>query len=739
VTKHTDRVISDPVFSYIKINNSMHNVLIFSSGNKPAVAAGIRPDDRYVLLHVIIGVLICMAMLLPLQGRTQEQRSPSSRATDHYLRLEYAKAAPLYEKLASRKKADVGVLEKLADCYRQMNEYDKAATSYAKIIAMPGAAAENWLYYGDMLKSQGKYAEAKDVYRQYVEKGGQLAINRLAGCDSALGWVNQPNPYRIDNLKEVNTGLSDWGGTLYPGNTLVYTSDSLRYTVLDPKAKINPKNYGRTNAAYQKLYIVDTVAHHPGVNFIHGFAPAMNLYQYHIGPVAFSARYDTAYFTVTNPAKLDKSEKLFNKKENNVVYYGVRRLELFVSTRGANGQWQSPVPFAYNKPTAYSVGHAALSKDGRLLYFVSDMPGGEGKTDIWYCERQEDGSWAAPKNCGPFINTADEEEFPTVGDDGVLYYSSKGLVGMGGFDLFRATGEKDKWERPVNLRYPLNSPADDFYYTVSPDGTSGYFSSNRQGGMGDDDIYHFTVSRYASVPGKTSVAARILMLETTVLDKEKKTPVDNALIFLLNKRRNDLWSQRTMGDGKSYNVLEREDDYVISAEKDGMGKSAEEKLSTKGTLPADTMRVVLYLDKLSGNYSEPVVVVPPAGKTTSGNSGETLALHSLYYDFNKWNIRPDAAAVLDEVAAFLAKHPNAVVELSSHTDSRGSQTYNKILSDKRSHAAVAYLMAKGIARKRLIVHAYGETRPANGCTDDVDCTEAEYQANRRTEVKIVRE
>jgi outer membrane protein OmpA-like peptidoglycan-associated protein/tetratricopeptide (TPR) repeat protein len=438
--------------------------------------------------------MVCSS-LLPCNTQAQEQRSVLDMAGEHYARYEYAQAAPLYEQLARKNKTATGVLEKLAACYRQINAYEQAANWYTKITARPDAQAEDWLYLGDMLKSQGKYTEAKAAYTQYESKSGKQAASRIAGCDAAVSWLASPSPgYRVTNRKDLNTGLSEWGAVALPGSVVVFTSDSLRYTVLDENSKINPRHDGRTNNRYQKLYIADTVKSHPGVSFIHGFAPAINRYDYHIGPAAFSAGFDTAWITVTNPRRPDyRRERVFDKKQYRTIYYGTRRLELWMSVKGSDGRWQQPVAFAYNKAGEYSVGHAALSRDGQLLYFVSDRPGGMGKTDIWYCEKQSDGSWGEPQNCGSAINTAEEEEFPTTGQDGALYFSSKGLVGMGGFDIFRAEGSKANWQEVKNLQSPVNSPADDFYYTATNE-TGGFISSNRAGGSGADDIYAFRVT-----------------------------------------------------------------------------------------------------------------------------------------------------------------------------------------------------------------------------------------------------
>lgn len=658
-----------------------------------------------IVLGICTGFLYSTVM-------AQEQKPVRQLADEHYSRYEYTVAASLYEKLA-RKKSDTTLQERLATSYRLTNRYAAAARWYERITQGKAAAAEDWLYYGDMLKSLGKYPEAKEAYGQYLAKGGSssYAAGRLAGCDSALVWMQHPTGHKVENVKEVNTSGEDWGAVWYEKSAavknpvVVFTSDNLHLAALDKKSKINKSNFGWTNYTYQKLYEIDTTAQ-TGYGTIRDITPTLNQFVYHVGPLSFSPSGDTVYVTVTNPNKI-----AYHKLKGEEVY-GTRRLELLIGTK-KEGKWYGPFPFRYNKPDAYSIAHAAVSKDGQVLYFASDMPGGQGESDIWYCEKQGDSTWSAPINCGPAINTPDDDEFPTIAADGSLYFSSKGHAGMGGFDLFRAEGSKAQWSQPRNLGYPLNSPADDFYYSAKDD-YSGFISSNRFGGRGKDDIYRFLFTP----PVVPAPKPRVLVLETTVLDKDTHEAIDAAGVELLNTNRQARWRQLTQPQGKTYNTLEQQMAYQVQAAKEGYtGDST--VLDTRQ--PAgDTLRVTLYLEK-----------------DKAPKVGETFVLHNLYYDLDKWNIRPDAARVLDSLVEVLNKYPTLKIELSSHTDSRASDAYNMQLSQKRAKSAVAYLVAHGIAANRLVARGYGETRLVNGCADGVKCSEAEHQANRRTEVKIL--
>ncbi len=653
----------------------------------------------------IVIIFSCTAAL------AQEQKQTLEQADEYYSRYEYTLAARLYEKLAAKKKIKPGVLEKLASCYRKTNQYAYAAKWYGRIAQDSSAATDNLFYYADMLKCQGSYADAKKAFEAYRQKGGSLPglAERIAGCDSALNWIQHPAAYRIDNLRVLNTTASDWGATWYGKDSIVFTSDYIHPYSLDEKTRVNNRDFGWTDKPYQKTYLVDSTPAR-GFGIIGDLSSVINQYLFHIGPVAFSSQGDTAYITVTNPVRLPY------KREKPLEVYGTRRLALYIAVK-KNNRWQKPYPFTYSKPEAYSLGHAALSKNGNILYFTSDMPGSLGKTDIWYCEKTSDSSWTAPRNCGPQINTPDEEAFPTIVAEGTeLYFSSKGHTGMGGFDLFRSTGEKDQWQQAQNLQYPLNSPGDDFYYTTR-DQVSGFIASNRPGGIGADDIYRFILNR-PPVTVTTAPPPAVLMLETTVLDKKTNAPLPAAYVELHNRSNDRSWLQSTPSSGKVYNVLEPQTQYTINARKNGYDTA--QYTQSSGAARTDTLRVTLLLD------AEKLL-----------RPGQVFVLQNLYYDLDQWNIRPDAAKVLDSLALVLQQHPTLKIALSSHTDSRATAAYNMQLSEKRARAAVAYLVQKGIAATRLVPRWYGESHPVNKCVDGIKCSEAEYQANRRTEVEIL--
>lgn len=628
-------------------------------------------------------IIVCIAG--GLQATAQEQPSLQKRADAHYQRQEYAPAAALYEVIV-RKKPSVEIMQKLATAYRAVNQYEAAAGWYEKLLQQPGAASINKRYYGDMLKSMGQYEAAKVQYKSWSTDSAALLIN---GCDSAIAWLQNPAPVQWVDLAALNTANSDWGPVKY-GKQLVFVSDR----------GMDKRTYKRNKHPFLKLYVADDRG------YVSTFNQSMDHFPYHSGPVCFSKNQDTAWLTVTYPWKVN-----FEKAERPAVY-GNRRLALLTYVR-KGATWTLSGPFPYNNVAAFSVGHAAISNDGSTLYYTSDQPGGVGQTDLWYSTRMADGSWGAPVNCGPQINTTEAEEFPVIAPDGTLYFSSMGHVGMGGFDVFAAHGEGKQWSTPENMRAPLNSSADDFSMMID-EGSRGYLSSNRKGGKGDDDIYSFMIETRKTPSAQLQPDRTILILAATVLDKTNNNPVPDAFTLIKQPPQDRQWTQITPADGTNYLVLNSDSKYTAEAYK-GARKAFPVEVSTAGRTTSDTIRVTLYLDA-------PAVA-------------ESLAIENIYYDFNKSFIRTDAAAILDKLAALLQEHPSATVLLTAHTDARGSDAYNIALSRQRAVKAKEYLLQKGILSGRISTDFQGKRTPSDNCDP---CNEAQHQSNRRTNIQILK-
>lgn len=576
------------------------------------------------------GIIIAILLL----SLTVKAQYVLKEADTQFELFNYKRAIELYQK-AYQKKQTLHAAQRLADSYRLMDNYPEAEKWYGIASALPKSPAENTLYYAKALQSNSKYNEAKTTYQKYISlKPGVSAAQQqiwLASCDSAKYWIKNPVPVTLINEKGLNSAGSDWGAVAYQQG-VVFTSDrnfsgdpkkqkSKPFLKFDGPAKFpDPANYGWTGNEYLRLY------EKAGTNdSLKAFALNAET-NYHIGAASFTADGLTAYFTLTRiPKKITRQ-----KGEPGTI-----NLEIYSSSKDAAGIWGKPVPFKYNKVNEWSVGDPSISADGSQLYFVSTMPGGKGGTDIYSVTKNADGSWADAINVIG-VNTDGNERNPFAAAGGNFYFSSDGLIGLGGLDIYKAKQTPSSLGKPVNLGYPINSPQDDFAFSKGLKGTV-FMASNRPGGAGNDDIYSFTDATVTTVkPKDSSTHSKDLFLDTIVLNKP-------------------------------------------------------------------------------------------------------IRIEHIFYDFDKSNIRPDAARELDKLVSVMKTNENIGVELSSYTDSRGRDVYNQWLSQKRANSAVQYIISRGIDKSRITGHGYGETQLLNRCANGVKCSEAMHQLNRRTEFKVVRQ
>jgi len=667
-----------------------------------------------------------MALFFGNLAMAQEQLSRKQQADVFFNRFEYYNAASLYLPLAERKNPDVKLVEKLADCYRMINEYEQAEKWYGKAVENKKAQPLSHYYYAEALQRNKKFDLAKEQYRAYGsllkpeemsikpsggdrylpnERGpvSQDVVNlRIASCDSAALWTNSPQNVLIKNVAALNTKSADWGLNYYGKDGFVFTSER------STDANENRNDiYKWTGNPWLKLFLASPDAQLKEELPVVTKQNAPTKIEYHVGPMELNEAGDIAYVTIAT--RVSKADLPLDKTGKIKERLYTRRLELMTAVK-KDGKWGDLKAFAYNNVKEYSLGHAALSKNGQVLYFASDMPGGLGKTDIWYSELQSDGIWGKPVNCGSEINTGEEEAFPTTGPYGELYYSSKGKIGMGGYDIYSSRGGKTTWSKSQNLKYPMNSTSDDFYF-ISNDGKTGYFSSNREGGAGDDDIYIFN---------DQTPAVMILALDGTVYDQKSKASLDSVLVTLTDGNGLAVNRKVTEQNGKFFFGLTKDQDYKVEISKLGYA-SVLKTVSTKGITKSDTLTMEAFLDK---DKFEP---------------GKTYVLRNIYYDFDKANIRADAARELNKLLAILKENPSIWIELGSHTDSRGADQYNQWLSQRRANSAVQYLIDGGIEKERIKARGYGETMLLNKCSNGVKCNHVAHQLNRRTEFKVIKQ
>lgn len=431
--------------------------------------------------------------LMTVNLYSQEQKSLSQLANAAYARQQYAEAGALYTRIARNKgdKMPVDQLMKMAYSYHEIGYYKEASDIYQEIISRPDHPAAAYFFYGEVLRQLEQYDAAKQQYTLFTTSDAdslKLKAIALQGCDSAVVWSKEVPPVQLKPVKELNTPSSDLvSGVVKKG--LLLMSNGYRSMALNGGSQSKPPIDKRTEQPYYKAYVYQQYAGDNSNTYLEELAPALlGKYDYHIGPVCLSSAEDTLYATINIQGK---DVPVTGKG----IVNGVRQLQIYQSVK-KNGKWETPVLMSGINVAGYSSSHAVLSSGGDVLYFVSDRPGGHGQTDLWYSEKQADGTWGEPINCGNQVNTVASETFPTVNEEGILYFSSRGYAGMGGYDIYRVKGAKSNWETPENMKVPFNSAGDDLGLILKRNGYEGYLASNRQGGMGKDDIYYFSDPNY---------------------------------------------------------------------------------------------------------------------------------------------------------------------------------------------------------------------------------------------------
>jgi outer membrane protein OmpA-like peptidoglycan-associated protein len=426
------------------------------------------------------------------------------RANKYYDNYDYARAIPLYKK--SAKKNNREALEKLANSYRLTKNYKQAEVYYAQLMKQSGVEPINHFYYGMVLKNAGKIDEAREQFRQYAtavpnDKKADISVR---SCEEIKLWITKTQQFEVKPLDNLNSAHSDFSPVLYK-NEMVFVSERNR-------DMINYSSYSWNKQPFLNVYSTPVKSGADGKPAFSkkakAFSSAINT-NYHDGPVCFSADQNTMYLTRVN--------YINNKKDKSFV-----NLPKIYISQLKGKSWGKAVPFQYNSDS-YSTAHPSISADGQWLFFSSDMPGGYGATDIYVCKKEGDG-WGKPQNLGDKVNTAGSEVFPYIRKDGMLYFSSDGHTGLGGLDVFSAAKVDNSYTDVKNLGIPLNSATDDFGIVFSDDNINGYFSSDRDGGKGADDIYSFVaLNKVLKVAGKI------------LFSKNINDPAKNAEVMLLTE------------------------------------------------------------------------------------------------------------------------------------------------------------------------------------------------------------
>ncbi len=607
----------------------------------------------------------------------------------------YNEAAALYkEALNGASGAKAAELNgQIAECYRMSNRPGMALPFY-KAAVDAGNKTDSVRYnYALSAKQAGELETAKALFADYAKSGrrqkwmdrAKMEVNNI---DKVATLQGKGAEYEVQNVDAINTPSSEYAPLL------VSNGEEMAFT-----ATRASKIYKQNGLPFSDVYHVKLSDLNGGAAINPAAYEKFNTDDRHEASVTFSKDGKMAIFARSN----DGSRK------------GAVNTDLYISKMDKEGNWSSPDLLSISSATAWDAS-PALSPDGKSLYFASDREGGKGGVDLYRAQLDANGKWGKVTNLGSDINTAGDELFPCITEDGKLYFSSDGQAGFGGLDLFVATREKDKGTSVENLGQPMNSRADDFGITFK-NNYEGYYTSNRDGGKGDDDIYYFK---------NTLLEPKIVRLTVagTVNSRNKgavEGALENAHVRLMDGDKM-VGETNTDANGKFTFPLAEDKTYTVLIDKEGYF-TKRDQLTTVGKVPARAQ-----LKK------ENDIAIPYENALDKIKLEERIVVDNIYYDYNRANIRPDAAAELDKMVTMLNDNPNITIELSSHTDARGDDKFNQNLSQMRADSAVIYVISKGINPRRITAKGYGEARPIVATAT----TEEEHQRNRRTEFQVTK-
>ena len=626
-------------------------------------------SKKYILFSLVL-LFTCV---------TFAQKKELEKADKEFDQYSYIDAREIYLKVVEDGYTSAQIFKNLGDTYYWNSEYNNAAKWYQRLVNEFPNEAEAMYYYraAQSLKSLGQDDVAEELMEAYIRKGGDPKIIQAASTSFL--------EYEVELQKvSVNTENSDFGSAFY-GNKLVFASASVR----NEGDKLHEWN----EQPYLDLFVADMDEN----GMLSNPTPLdgeINT-KFHESSAVFTKDGRTVYFTRNNFIDGKKGRD----KDKTI------RLKLYKATKSGDNFWTNIEELPFNGED-HSVAHPALSLDEKRLYFSSDMPGTTGMSDIWYVDIKEDNTYGVPVNVSA-LNTEARESFQFVSENNNLYFASDGRGGLGGYDVFMVPlGDNGMPDGEIkNLGEPTNSNKDDFGFIINEKKRIGYVSSNRDGEQGSvaDEIYRVQERCEVTIAGTI----------TSDVDNE---PVANATVTLLDENSIVVKTMTAGPDGRySFDgMAECSSVYVVRAIGDGCEYN--EKLVTtpnvSGTVMAD---LVLECDPCAPN-----------------DLGCRLKLEPIYFDFDRYNIRPDAEIELAKILAALRQYSELVIHIESHTDSRGNDAYNEALSEKRAQSTLEWLVSKGIDRNRLSAKGYGEYQLTNQCSNGVECTEEEHQLNRRS-------
>ncbi len=655
---------------------------------------------RKQFTHTLSSGLFIFVLLFSFLFQSCGPKGTMADANKEFEKKNFTAAADIYKEVGRREKNrnirkeayfKQGLALLMTNEYRDAERAFEKSQRYKSTKGGDRMDSDAIRYQADALKLQEKYAEAIIKYDEYLKDNPDDEDVKRAkeGCELALKWKDEKTRYVVENFKKANSRESDFAPWYIDRVGVIFTSARA--------GGMNKKEYGWTGQYFDDIYVCKERKRRGQVSYEN--------------PELLKGTVNTKYSD--GVASFDgKGREIYYTQCNSEDGKGLR-CKIYSAKKMGRESYEQPYLLDFNSDS-FSCGHPAISPDGKQMYFASNMPGGYGGWDLYVVNYVRRGrTWSVPLNLGPTINTKGDEMYPYLHSDGTLYFASNGHVTLGGLDILFTTGTGQEWTEPENIKSPINSGGDDFGLWLAEDKESGYFSSNRDGGRGSDDIYSFTMKPCE------------LMLTGVVRDKKTKAVIPNAQVIIKNNQDTTTITLTTDETGAYKLPLTRETKYELFAQgpvNDYYRDSPKEFETTEGVKCFTTLQRDFELQKLEVKFT----------------------VEGILYDLDRANIRPDAARILDDsVVAILKEFPRIKIELGSHTDCRATHEYNDTLSQARADSAVEYIVSKGIDPRRIVAKGYGERdlRIKKCSCDRTDanrvCTEEEHQLNRRTTVTII--
>ncbi len=645
--------------------------------------------------------LVIMAALLVAHPVEGQKKQKDSRAQAAFNAGEYFEAIDLYKNAVNKvsdKTQKTAILFKIGECYRILGDARSAELWYKKAVREDYQDPIIYLRFGQMMLINEKYDEAKEQFKQYTElvPDDPRGSIGMESCDAAVNWKDNPTGYIVENMRYFSSRQRDFS----PG----YINESYTevYFTSTREDATGNDTHGATGQNFADLF--SSTLDRKGKWSVPIPVESLNS-EFEDGTPCISSDFTTIYFT---RCKKGKNQQL--------------GCQILSATANGN-DWSEPKVELEELADSVTTAHPAISPDGNTLYFVSDMPGGLGENDIWKVTRGQGGSWGKPVNMGESINTPGNELYPFVHNDGSLYFSTDSRVGLGGLDIYKATIDETGSWKLENMKPPINSPEDDFGIVFEDDMERGFFSSSRKG-RGNDDIFSFVLP-----PLEFSVSG-------VVRDERNDQILAGSTVKSVGS--DGITVEANTGEEGSFKfMLKPGTDYVFIASQPGY-LNGKERESTRGLDQSREFEVTIYLASIT----------------------QVIELPNIFYDFAKWDLRPESMVSLDNLVETLDDNPNVTIELMSHTDSRGTPADNQELSQKRAQSVVDYLISKGIQADRLKARGYGESQPkvvdekvlaqydflelgdvlTEGFINQLgsaELVEKAHQVNRRTEFRVL--